>query len=128
METLANGTNKDEEKCSQIGPPESNVTLMKGFHNPSVEHLLIGHVRTLKECVEIACKRKNASLAYTSRFDCYAIRCKGDEEACWLLPSFKNPSLVFARLDRGLTLDKHDTSKKGMIHFYTSRYISILLP
>lgn len=73
---------------------------MYGLHNENVKHALIGHVKTLKECVSIACKRENASLAYTSRFDCYSVTCHGDEELCWLLPSFNNPSLVFARLDR----------------------------
>lgn len=96
---------------------------MNGFDNPKVDRLLIGHVRTLKECVEIACRRENVSLAYTSRFDCYGIRCNGDEEACWLLPSFKNPTLLFARLHRGIPVNKDEASKKGNIFKYSIHII-----
>lgn len=88
------------ETCSQVGKPERNVTLMYGMHHENVQHKLIGHVHTLKECVELACRRANTSLAYTSRFDCYSVVCKGNEELCWFLPSFHNPTLVFARLER----------------------------
>lgn len=81
---------------------------MYGLDNAKVEKSLIGHVKSLKECVEIACRRENASLAFTSRFDCYSVTCHGDEELCWLLPSFNNPTLVFARLER----KKLDDSQK----------------
>jgi hypothetical protein len=97
--------------CSQIGVPEKNVTLMYGMENPNVKRSLIGHVKTLKECVEIACRIENSSLAYTSRFDCYAVTCNGEEELCWLLPSFNNPSLVFVRLKRE-KLEKSDDKPK----------------
>lgn len=101
-------TPSDSRSCYQTGAPEKNVTLMYGLDNPNVEKSLIAHVKSLKECVEIACRRENASLAFLSRFDCYSVTCHGDEELCWLLPSFNNPTLVFARLER----KKLDDSKK----------------
>lgn len=88
---------------------------MYGLENAKVERLLIGHVGSLKECVQLACRRENVSLAYTSRFDCFGIRCNGDKEACWLLPSFKHPTLVFARIHREVAVTSGDTVKKGKI-------------
>jgi hypothetical protein len=76
---------------------------MYGFEDPRVHRHILGHVKTLEECVQIACRRENISVAYTSRFDCFGIACDGEEETCWLLPSFQTPTLVFARLKRGIT-------------------------
>lgn len=105
--------------CSQIGRPESNVTLMNGLDNPKVHRFILGHVKTLEECVQIACKRQNITLAYTSRFDCFGISCDGEEETCWLLPSFQNPTLVFARLQRGIPKVHNTTiNKAGKKHYY----------
>ncbi|EDO44972.1 predicted protein [Nematostella vectensis] len=76
---------------------------MYGLEGPKVERFMLGHFRNdpLNSCVEAACKRENVSVAYTSRYDCYGLVCHGEEEVCWFLPSFDNPSLVFARLQRG---------------------------
>ncbi|KXJ12341.1 uncharacterized protein LOC110242303 [Exaiptasia diaphana] len=112
---LVSSKNIKSETCSQVGKPERNVTLMYGMHHKNVQINLIGHVGTLKECVELACRRENTSLAYTSRFDCYSVVCKGDEELCWFLPSFHNPTLVFARLERKVndaSLERTDKNSK----------------
>ncbi|XP_031554877.1 uncharacterized protein LOC116291804 isoform X2 [Actinia tenebrosa] len=104
---------QDASSCSQIGRPESNVTLMNGLDNPKVHRFILGHVKTLEDCVQIACKRENISLAYISRFDCFGISCDGEEETCWLLPSFQYPTLVFARLQRGIPKVHNTTINKA---------------
>jgi len=108
-------TKHGHPSCSQIGNAETNVTLMNGFKNPKVQRFMLGHVGTLRECVQIACRRENVSLAYTSRFDCYGISCNGDQEACWLLPSFQNPTLVFARIQRGVSIGSEGENKTGIV-------------
>ncbi|XP_048589005.1 uncharacterized protein LOC5518116 isoform X2 [Nematostella vectensis] len=92
------------EKCVLLGTPEQNVTLMQGLDNPKITTRVLSHVGGIQECVEAACKQDNISLIYLSRNTCFGVDCHGQKEACRLSPSFDNPSFVFARVQRTLSV------------------------
>ena len=100
-----------QEKCQQLGIVKQGFTLKV---NEDSAKRLLGHAKSIKECIALSCNSDNANYAVLEKGKCHALYCK--KNACQISKDAKSQQKIVGLKRRSKSSAKHSKKQNKSSH------------